>query len=65
LPALFGARLTLRRFRPIVAFEFHPGLWARAGYSLGDASSHLTGDLGYHMHPLSPLGEALTILALP
>jgi FkbM family methyltransferase len=65
LPALFGARLTLRRFRPIVAFEYHPGLWARAGYSLGDASSLLAGDLGYRMHPLSPLGEVLIILALP
>jgi FkbM family methyltransferase len=65
LPALFGARLTLRRFRPIVAFEYHPGLWSHAGYTLTDARSLLTDDLAYHMHLLAPGGEVLTILALP
>lgn len=65
LPALIGARRTLRRFRPIVAFEYHADLWKKAGHTLADAGELLTDDLGYQLIPLPANGEAITVLALP
>ena len=65
LVALLGARGVLRRFRPIVAFEYHPGLWARAGRTLADAERLLARELGYRLSPLPSHDEVQTILAVP
>src|SRR5262245_44023963 len=39
--ALLGARETLKRWRPIVTFEYHHPLWAAAGHTLDHATNLL------------------------
>jgi FkbM family methyltransferase len=63
--ALIGARETLERWRPTVAFEFHRGLWAAAGQTLESATDFLTGEFGYRISSLAQCYEVQTVLALP
>jgi FkbM family methyltransferase len=63
--ALFGARETLRRWRPLLVFEHHRGLWASAGQTLESATDFLTGELGYRITALAQGYEVQTMLALP
>lgn len=63
--ALVGARETLKRWRPVVAFEFHRELWAEAGQTLESATEFFTGELGYRISSLAQSYEVQTILALP
>jgi FkbM family methyltransferase len=63
--ALVGARETLKRWRPLLAFEHHRGLWAAAGQTLESATDFLTGELGYRISSLAQSYEVQTILALP
>ncbi len=63
--ALVGARETLKRWRPILAFEYHHGLWAAAGRTLESATDFLTFELGYRISSLAQCYEVQTILALP
>ena len=63
--ALVGARETLKRWRPMVAFEHHRGLWAAAGQTLESATDFLTGEFGYRITSLNQGPEVQTILALP
>ncbi|HEY7029884.1 MAG TPA: FkbM family methyltransferase, partial [Thermomicrobiales bacterium] len=51
--ALVGARETLRRWRPTIAFEYHRGLWAAAGHTLEHATGYLTGEFGYRVSSLA------------
>src|SRR5215211_6466822 len=51
--ALLGARETLKRWRPMIAFEHHRGLWAAAGHTLASATEFLTGELGYQITALA------------
>jgi FkbM family methyltransferase len=62
--ALFGARETIERFRPVIAFEYHAALWERAGRSFADADRLLAGEFGYRLTPLVSGGEAQSILAV-
>ena len=63
--ALVGARETLTRWRPMLAFEHHRGLWAAAGQTLAGATDFLTGELGYRITSLNQGYEVQTMLALP
>jgi FkbM family methyltransferase len=63
--ALVGARETLKRWRPMLAFEYHHGLWAAAGHTLESATDFLTGEFGYRISSLNQGPEVQTILALP
>jgi FkbM family methyltransferase len=63
--ALLGAAETLRRFRPVVAFEYHPDLWAVASRAFADADRLLGRQLGYRLSPLPSKDEVRTILAIP
>ena len=63
--ALLGARETLRRWRPMLAFEHHRGLWATAGHTLATATDFLSGELGYRITSLNQSYEIQTMLALP
>ncbi len=63
--ALVGARETLKRWRPMLAFEHHRGLWATAGHTLASATDFLTGDLGYRITSLNQSYEVQTMLTLP
>jgi FkbM family methyltransferase len=63
--ALVGARATLQRWRPLVAFEYHVGLWARASQTLENATELLTGEFGYRLSLLTFSYDVQTFLALP
>jgi FkbM family methyltransferase len=63
--ALVGARETLRRWHPMIAFEYHRELWAVAGHTLESATDFLTGEFGYRISSLAQCYEVQTILALP
>jgi FkbM family methyltransferase len=63
--ALVGARETLKRWRPMLAFEYHRGLWAAAGQTLASATDFLTGEFGYRISSLNQGPEIQTILAIP
>jgi FkbM family methyltransferase len=63
--ALVGARETLKRWRPMLAFEHHRGLWAAAGHTLASATDFLTGELGYRISSLAQGYEVQTMLAFP
>jgi FkbM family methyltransferase len=63
--ALVGARETLKRWRPMLAFEYHRGLWAAAGHTLESATDFLTAEFGYRISSLNQGPEIQTILALP
>src|SRR5918994_2526127 len=63
--ALLGARETLRRWRPMLAFEHHRDLWATAGHTLASATDFLSDELGYHITSLNKSYEIQTMLALP
>jgi FkbM family methyltransferase len=63
--ALVGARETLKRWRPMLAFEHHRGLWAAAGHTLESATDFLTGEFGYRITSLNQGYEIKTMLALP
>ncbi len=63
--ALVGARETLQRWRPLLAFEHHRGLWATAGQTLASATDFLSGELGYRITCLNQSYELQTMLALP
>jgi hypothetical protein len=65
LNALHGARETLRASRPIVAFEYHPDLWARAGRSLVDADRLFSHANGYRLSPLAKSGDVFMVMAIP
>src|SRR5262245_25412259 len=62
--ALLGARETLQRWRPTVAFEFHLSLWAAAGQTLNSATDLLAGEMGYRITSLAQHHEVQTMLAL-
>jgi FkbM family methyltransferase len=63
--ALVGARETLTRWRPMIVFEHHRGLWAAAGHTLEGASEFLIGELGYRVTALVQGYELQTMLGLP
>jgi len=63
--ALLGARETLKRWRPIVTFEYHRPLWAAAGHTLNLATNLLTGEMGYRVSPFSRHPEVQIMVALP
>jgi FkbM family methyltransferase len=63
--ALVGARETLKRWRPMLAFEHHRGLWEAAGQTLESATEFLTGEFGYRITSLAQGYEVQTMLALP
>ena len=63
--ALVGARETLKRWRPMVSFEHHLGLWTAAGHTLASATDFLAGELGYRITMLIPGTEVQTMLAMP
>ena len=63
--ALVGARETVKRWRPMIVFEHHRGLWAAAGQTLEGATGFLTGELGYRVTALVRGTEVDTMLALP
>jgi FkbM family methyltransferase len=63
--ALLGARETLKRWRPILAFEYYVGLWETAGHTLESATDFLTGELGYYITTLAQSYEVRTMIAVP
>jgi FkbM family methyltransferase len=63
--ALVGARETLKRWRPMVAFEHHRGLRAAAGHTLECATDFLAGEMGYRVTSLAQCYEVQSMLALP
>lgn len=63
--ALLGALETIKRWRPIVTFEYHRPLWAAAGHTLDGATNLLTGEIGYRVSPFRYHPEVQIMVALP